>query len=150
MNRGRRFTATAAAALAFSGGVAVTSCSQDEPAPSALDQLAPTRDEVARAAGIEFPASTAAFRLVRLGPNQIDVTFTLDPADVDEFADGSGVELTHGERTIVHASPLWDVAVTNPVRGGTSTHDGIDRTVEVVDDGDVATVRLSLLQQGEE
>lgn len=150
MTTPRRGTAVLAVALTLGVGPAITSCGDGEPDAGALEQLAPTRDEVARAAGIAFPPSTDGFRLVRLGANQIDVTFTIDPSDVDRFAEGSGFELVDDERTLVHASPLWDVAVTDPLRGGSSTHDGIARSVEVVESGDLTTVRLSLLQNAEE
>lgn len=142
--RRRRSTAWAVAALTLIP-TTVAGCASDDDPPAALDQVAPTRADVARDAGVDFPESTAGFRLVRLGPNQIDVTFTVSPDDVESFASGTGVELTAGERAITHASPLWDVAVTAPLRGGSSTRNGIRRDVEVVDGGAIATVRLSLL-----
>lgn len=142
----RRGGALAATLVVLVPTAALVGCSSDDQ-PTALEQVAPTKADVARDAGIVFPESTAGFRLVRLGNNQVDVTFTISPDDVDEFASGTGVELTVGERAIVHASPLWDVAVTKPLRGGSSTLDGIRRDVEVVDDGAIATVRLSLLRE---
>lgn len=142
----RRRCALAAALLVLVPATALVGCSSDDE-PTSLDQVAPTKADVARDAGITFPESTAGFRLVRLGTNQIDVTFTISPDDVDAFASGTGIELAAGERAIVHASPLWDVAVTKSLQGGSSTRNGIRRDVEVVDDGAVATVRLSLLRE---
>lgn len=120
-----------------------TGCSGDEPENATLDQVAPTKADVARDAGVVFPDSTRDFRLVRISGDQIDLTFTIDPADVEQFATDTGVELTEGRRTIAHASPLWDVAVTGDVSGGSSSRNGITRDVEVVAPG---TVRLSLLK----
>ncbi|MFN8050190.1 MAG: hypothetical protein U0Q22_02010 [Acidimicrobiales bacterium] len=122
------------------------SCSSDDTASQPLDQVAPTKADVAREAGISFPASTAGFRLVRIAAGQVDLTFTVDLADVDRFAKGSGIELEDGKRVIMHASPVWDVAVTGEVRGGSSTKGTIRRDAEVVVENGVATVRLSLVR----
>ena len=126
--------------LAFSAGA----CSDEEPANGVLDELAPTRADVAAQAGIEFPPSTTGFRLVRISGDQLDVTFQVVDEEVDDFAEGSGIELVDGERTIVHASPLWNVAVTAPLRGGTSDRDGVERSAEVVSEDGADTVRLTI------
>lgn len=133
------------AALALITSALLGACSDDD-APSVLDALAPTRADIAAGGGIHFPASVDDFRLTRISSGQIDVTFTLDAADVEEFTSRTGVELTSGTRAITHASPLWDVAVPGPVEGGTSTRQGVTRQVEVLPAGDTATVRLSLVQ----
>ena len=109
-----------------------------------LDQVAPTKADVAREAGIDFPSSTSGFRLVRISGNQIDVTFQIPVTAIGEFAKGSNLTLTDGERAITHASPLWDVAVTGALAGGSSKHRSVNRAVEVVPDGDTATVRLTV------
>lgn len=124
--------------------VGAAACSTDDDASSVLDQVAPTKADVAAEAGIEFPSSTKDFRLVRVSGDQIDVTFTIAATDVDAFATGSAIDLQRGERTIKHASPLWDLAVPDDVRGGSSTEDGVGRSAEVVTDGDTATVRLTI------
>ena len=146
MTAHRRVVALGATFLLVMAVLAGGACSSDDgDASGVLDQVAPTKADVAKEAGIEFPASVAGFRLVRLGAGQIDVTFTLAPGDVDDFARGSGIELEPDRRAIVHASPLWDVAVKNPLRGGESTRRGVKRSVEVVDEGGVERVRLTLL-----
>lgn len=123
----------------------LASCSDDGAKDAPLDQVAPTKAEIADEAGIEFPSSTDGFRLVRISPSQVDVTFTLDPDQVDAFASGSGLELREGQRVIMHASPIWDLAVDGTVRGGSSVRDGVKRSAEVVADGDLARIRLTLL-----
>lgn len=110
-----------------------------------LQQVAPTKAEIAKDAGIVFPPSTSGFRLVRVGDEQIDVTFDAESAEIDAFAEQSGFTLEVGKRAIVHASPLWDVAVTVALRGATSEYGGVERGVEVIEDGEVATVRLTLV-----
>jgi hypothetical protein len=147
--RARRFLLTAA--LAAVPLLLLPACSGDDDAndtagSAALDQVAPTKADVSHDAGVEFPASTADFRLVRIGADQVDVTFTLATTDVDAFASGSGIELTDGQRAITHASPLWDVAITGAVRGGSSSENGITRNVEVLAAGDRSSVRLSLVR----
>lgn len=124
--------------------VGAVACSSDDDASSFLDQVAPTKADVAAEADIEFPASTKDFRLVRVSGNQLDVTFTVTAADVDVFATGSSIELKDGERSIQHASPLWELAVPDDVQGGVSTKDGVKRSAEVIPSGDTATVRLSI------
>ena len=145
VDRPVRSTALLLATLLMFGGGAVAGCSSDDKETSSvLDQVAPTKSDVATAAGIVFPPSTTDFRLVRISGDQIDVSFTIAATDVNEFASGSGIELTSGERTITHASPLWDVAVSGEVQGGSSTRDQIGRNAEVLVEGDTATVRLSI------
>jgi len=125
-------------------------CSADDDS-AVLQQLAPKRTDVESEAGIVFPESTESFRLVRLGPTQIDVSFTIANGDVGEFSDGSGIALAEGERSLTHASPLWDVAVLGPVKGGSADLDGaegVTRSAEVLPDvpeAGTSTVRLSIL-----
>lgn len=130
------------------GLIGATSCSSgtDDASPL-IEQVAPTKADLARDARITFPASTADFRLVRISGSQLDVTFTIASADVDAFASGSGITLTEGRRVITHASPLWDVAVTGSMSGGSSTKGNLDRSAEVVPDGDRATVRLTVTKR---
>lgn len=142
--RFRRLLGTTMTTLALVAGVVACSADDDASTTSVLDQVAPTKADIASQAGIEFPASTTGFRLVRISGNQIDVTFQLPLADVDAFARGSGLTLAAGERSITHASPLWDVAITGEFSGGSSNRDSIGRAAEVVPDGDTATVRLTI------
>lgn len=150
MTSGRRRVPPRRAIVAFTIGATlltgVPACSSDDGDgdTAVLDQVAPTKADIARDAGISFPASTADFRLVRISGDQIDVTFTLTPADVDGFASGSGIVLTDGERSITHASPLWDVAIVGEFAGGSSTVDGVRRRAEVVGSEDAATVTVRL------
>lgn len=140
----RRLTAAATAALLGFTPV-VAGCSGDDDAPSgALDQVAPTKADLEREAGISFPPSMTGFRLVRISGEQLDVTFSITAADVDAFASGTGITLTPGKRTITHASPLWEVAIQGEFSGGTSTKDGVVRAAEVIPAGASATVRLTV------
>jgi hypothetical protein len=112
------------------GGSVVPGCSSDDQETSSvLDEVAPTKSTWRPLPASSSP-STTDFRLVRISGDQIDVSFTIAATDVDEFASGSGIELTSGERTITHASPLWDVAVSGEVQGGSSTRNQIGRNAE--------------------
>ena len=132
------------AAACIAGWSVAGACSGDGTTSTVLDEVAPTKADIAREAAIAFPDSTADFRLVRVGPGQIDVSFTIETTDIAAFASGSGIELRSGERTLTHASPLWDVAVSGDVSGGSSERGGVDRSAEVVVDADRATVRLTI------
>ncbi|MEZ5321540.1 MAG: hypothetical protein R2698_05620 [Microthrixaceae bacterium] len=133
-------------ALVGLASFAVVACGTDRSITSAgLDQVAPTRQDIARGAGIRFPTSTRDFRLTRIGRGQIDVSFVVATGDVDAFTAGSGVRLTPGRRAITHASPLWDVAVKGPVSGGSSAYRTVVRNVEAVPDGTTTTIRLSIV-----
>jgi hypothetical protein len=123
-------------------------CSGDDSSTDAvLDQVAPTKADVAAQADIDFPASTEGFRLVRISADQIDLTFTIATADIGAFSSGSKLTLTGGSRVITHASPLWDVAIVGEFEGGESVRNTVKRSAEVVPAGDRATVRLTLLRQ---
>lgn len=151
--RARRLAAAFAITGCLLAPVGCSGSDDDAESSTALQQVAPTKADVARDAGIEFPPSTADFRLVRIDADQIDVTFTARADEVDGFTTGSGIPIEAGRRTITHASPLWDVAVNEAVRGGSSRRDGLVRNVEVIGGGDAgatpdatATVRLSIVR----
>jgi len=141
----RRLTAAATAVLLGLTPVVAACSGDDADTPSgALDQVAPTKADLEREAGISFPASMTGFRLVRISGEQLDVTFSITAADVEAFASGTGITLTPGQRAITHASPLWEVAIQGEFSGGTSTKAGVERAAEVVPDGNTATVRLTV------
>ena len=96
-----------------------------------------------------FPASTAGYRSVQVGPRQLDITFTLPATDVAAFVDGSGLPaLADGERTMAHSSPLWELNPTEPLAGSRVERDGMAIAVEVIGDGDPRTVRASITATG--
>jgi len=139
------WVAVAATAAILAGFVVGCSSDDDASSDAALDQVAPTKADVAHDAGISFPASTSDFRLVRISADQVDVTFTVDAADVDAFATGSKLTLVPDQRVITHASPLWELTVEGAeLRGATSASNGLTRDIEVIANGATADVRLSI------
>jgi hypothetical protein len=110
-------------------------------------------DSVSELAGLELPDSTSDFLTARLDDDsQLDVTFTIDPADEAAFVEDSGfAEPVEGERVILHSSPLWELNAAGTVRGaadgpgteGQSTDQPqVRRAVEFVGEGDLVRVRL--------
>jgi hypothetical protein len=105
----------------------------------------PSKDELADATGLSFPASIAGYQSVQLSPGQLDVTFTLAAADVEGFvADSDLPEPTEGDRTLAHASPLWELNPTDTFAGTEATRDGVTIAVEIVGSGDPRTARVSV------
>lgn len=137
-----RFGTAVVMVCALAGAAGCSSGTDD--ASAVLEQVSPTKADISSEAGIAFPDSTADFRLVRISGRQLDVTFTVTADDVDAFASGSGITLADGQRVITHASPLWDVTIGDAMSGGSSTRNNLERSAEVVPDGDRATVRLTL------
>lgn len=95
-------------------------------------------------ADLALPASTADFLTARLDDDtQLDVTFTLDPADESAFLEGSALgQPVEDQRVVFHSSPLWKLNPEAAVRGLESSSDGLRRQVEFVDEDGRTRVRL--------
>lgn len=127
----RRLLCSVVTAAVLIGGSA---CSGDESESGpATQQGAPTKEQVERDASLHFPDSVSQFRLTSLSVGQVDVTFQMAAADVEEFATESGLDLVAGQRVIPHSSPVWgtpDYTVAE-FSGAISTRNGVVRAVEV-------------------
>jgi hypothetical protein len=99
---------------------------------------------VAELAGLSLPPGTADFLSARLDDDtQLDVTFTLDPAEEAAFLSGSGFdEPVEGQRVILHSSPLWKLNADAPLRGVEDTSEGLRRRVELVAEDGRTRVRM--------
>jgi hypothetical protein len=113
-----------------------------------LPFTAPSATELGDAAGIAFPTSKTGYRSVQLDADQIDVTFQMPAAEVDEFVDASALgPLEEGLRTIVHSSPVWQLDPAERVRGAETTRNGLRRSLEVgggATADEPVTIRLSI------
>lgn len=107
-------------------------------ASATLPWTAPTKSQVATAAGLDLPDSVEAWRSVLMSPGELDVSFTISRDDVAAFDEGSKLGLKPGERVVAHASPLWDLNVEGTYAGATGERGPIRRTVEVVSPTDPA------------
>lgn len=113
-----------------------------------LDLSDTDADSVSELAGLELPDSTSDFLTARLDDDsQLDVTFTIDPADEATFLDGSDLPRpVEGGRVILHSSPLWELNAEGTVSGSVDTAgagtSSVARTVELVAEGDRLRVRL--------
>jgi hypothetical protein len=118
-----------------------------------LDLSDTDADAVSELAGLGLPESTSDFLTARLDDDsQLDVTFTIDPAEEAEFVEGSGLpQPVEGERVILHSSPLWELNTEGTVRGsadrpdpggGSTDQPRVRRAVELVEEGDLVRVRL--------
>ena len=126
---------------------------------AALELSDTDADSVSELAGLELPDSTSDFLTARLDDDsQLDVTFTIDPADEAAFLQGSGLARpVGGERVILHSSPLWELNAEGTVRGSA---DGpgpegeeadpprVRRAVELVEEGELLRVRLVITPAG--
>ena len=112
-------------------------------------------ESVSALASLDLPPSASGFLTARLDDDsQLDVTFTMEPADEAAFLAGSGLpEPVADERVIFHASPLWELnAEGATIRGATDTTAAgqepasgmapVRRSLEIVDEGEVLRVRL--------
>lgn len=119
-------------------------------------------DSVSELAGLELPDSTSDFLTARLDDDsQLDVTFTIDPAEEAAFLEGSDLARpVEGERVILHSSPLWELNAEGTVRGsadGPGPEDEeeaaadplrVRRAVELVEEGELLRVRLVITPAG--
>lgn len=110
---------------------------------SAVPFSTPSRSEIARRAGIAFPASTTKFESVKAG-DELHVVCTIPTADLGAFETGSKVTLVAGKRVVIHASPIWDLNPTGLISGASSRFGAIDRDIEAAVDGATATIRIVL------
>lgn len=133
--RSRRLARALTAALVVAA--ATTACG-DEAGTTAL-----TRNQIEERSGLTLPASVEGFRATRTTTDQLQVTATVTDADGTRLADDLGLEADR--RVVTHSSPLWELNPSGTIRGGTSRHEEVERTVEVIDDdGARSTVRMIL------
>ncbi|MGI9578187.1 MAG: hypothetical protein ACR2OH_08320 [Microthrixaceae bacterium] len=137
--------------LLFLGGSDDDPDNTDSPAGASLDLTDTDAESVSELAKLTLPSSTSDFLTARLDDDsQLDVTFTIDPADEAAFLDGSGLPApVVDERVIFHSSPLWELNAEGTVRGSADTAEssdtsqgGVRRAVELVDEGESVRVRL--------
>jgi hypothetical protein len=135
--------AIAATALVVLGVGLVVLDDGDEPAappdePSQTLAPAPTgtlptadlsRASLERLAALDLPPSTADLLTARLdNDRQIDLTFTIDPAEEAALVEGSLLPApVAGQRVVTHASPLWELNPGVEIRG---VRDEVPETVE--------------------
>ena len=135
--------------LVFAGGTADDSAQDD---PDRLSIGDTDLESIAELAGITLPESTDGFLSARLDDDsQLDVTFTIDPADESAFTEASELpEPVADQRVITHSSPLWDLNAEGTIRGASDTTRGADgdtpvgRAVEFTDEDGLTRVRLVL------
>lgn len=113
-----------------------------------LDLSETDAEAVTELAGLALPASTTDFLSARLDDDsQLDVTFTIDPADEAAFLEASDLpQPVEGERVIFHSSPLWELNAQGPIRGTADTASGapqdVRRSAELVTEDALVRVRL--------
>ncbi len=105
-------------------------------------------ETVAEEVGFVFPESTEEFLTAQPDSrSQMDLTFTMDPADAEAFLEGSGFPpAVEGQRLILHSSPLWELNPDSEVSSATDTHEGIARTVEFTEEEGRTRVRIVLVK----
>lgn len=139
-------------------GIVLIITSDDESTPSGPSTTVPTGSEtgptlplddtsqeaVEKLSGLEFPTGTADFLSARLDDGtQLDVTFTMPPADQAAFVTASGLpELESGQRVVTHSSPLWKLNPEGTISGAADTNGSVGRAVEVVPEGDRLRARV--------
>jgi hypothetical protein len=102
--------------IIFGGGQGPTPADVDRDGATATIPF----DEVSiagleRWSGLDIPESAQGYLTARSGDSQLDVTFTMPPADEAAFVEASGLpEPRPGERRVLHTSPLWRL---NPEAG---------------------------------
>lgn len=118
------------------------SAAATEPLP--LDDL--TQAGVEQLAALDLPPGATDFLTARLADDaQLDVTFTMPPAEEATFIEASDLpEPVEEQRVILHSSPLWklnpdDAAV---IRGATDRTEQVARSVELVDEGERVRARV--------
>ncbi|NLA34888.1 MAG: hypothetical protein GX868_04265 [Actinobacteria bacterium] len=129
----RRLACFVVTAAVLIGGSACSGDDSGSDPDTSAAPGAPTKEQVASDASLHFPDSVTQFRLTALEVGQVDVSFQMDAADLDEFTSESGVELVVGQRVIPHSSPVWGTPDYTLVEfsGGSSTKNGVVRAVEV-------------------
>lgn len=96
--------------------------------------------------GLAVPDDAADFLTAKLDDDQqLDVTFTMAPDEEEAFLAGSGLPpMAVDARVITHSSPLWKLTPEGQLRGGADIRDGVNRAVELVEEGDRVRVRVTL------
>jgi hypothetical protein len=95
--------------IIFGGGQGPTPADVDRDGATATIPF----DEVSiagleRWSGLDIPESAQGYLTARSGDSQLDVTFTMPPADEAAFVERSRLpEPRPGERYVLHTSPLW-------------------------------------------
>jgi hypothetical protein len=115
-----------------------------------LDIQDTDQESIADLAGLSLPEDTEDFLTARLDDDtQLDVTFTLDPAEEADFLTGSGLgQPVEDQRVVFHSSPLWKLNPETDVRGSENTAGGLRRQVELVAEDDRTRVRLVVTPAG--
>jgi hypothetical protein len=117
----------------------------DEPAaadaPLQLEDS--SQASVEELSGLDFPDSASEFLSAQLEVgSQLDITAIVPPAEEAAFLAASGLAApVEGERVITHASPLWDLNPSEPIRGVSDRHAGVHRAVELVEEDGSVRVR---------
>jgi len=123
-----------------SGGADATTTEEPAPqrSPLPLDDL--SQPAVAELGGLAVPTDATEFLTARLDDDrQLDITFTMPAAAVDAFVQGSGLpEPVADQRVVLHSSPLWKLNpdAGTPVSGTNDTAGEVNRSVELVSEGD--------------
>lgn len=103
----------------------------------------PSRAKLEEITGLRFPDSTDGYRSVRAAEGELDVTFRMDPADIESFVAHSKLPALRSERLIAHPSPVWSLDPGGEVRSTSTRRDGMRIALEIVDGTEPpATVRL--------
>lgn len=112
----------------------------------ALDLSDTAQRAVAELGGFAFPRSTADFLTAKLNDSsQLDITFTIDPADEHAFVEGSSLpDPVSGDRVITHSSPLWKLNPDGTISGTRDPHGDVNRQVELVPEKGRLRVRAVL------
>ena len=117
--------------------------------PSLPFDSSPSRSRLEQLTGLRFPTSTTTYRSVRAAEGELDVTFQMDPADVESFVADSKLPAPRAERLIAHPSPVWSLDPGGDVRSTSTTRDGLRIAAEIVTvPGPLATVRLVVASGG--
>lgn len=140
--------ASVALAATLLGLWLVFSPGSDDSETSALEFEDSGIDEVAKRAGFDFPDSTEEFLTTQPdGQAQMDITFTAEETEVDEFlVDSNLPPAKAGERVILHSSPLWDLNPDSEISSSVGNHGGIGRTVEITDEDGRSRIRIVLIE----
>lgn len=103
-------------------------------------------EAVAELAALEIPGGAQDFLTARLDDDtQLDITFTIDPADEAAFIEGSALpDPSAGQRTITHSSPLWELSPSSEVRGSDDSVGELRRRIELVEEDGRVRVRAVL------
>ena len=140
--------------------VALAGCSRDEgaAAPSSTRPTTPvtlpfvevTKSQLGELLGLGYAPGTNDFLTARLGNrSQLDVTFTIPPAEVEKFiADSKLAAPKSGDRVVSHTSPLWKLNPEGELKGSMTTvttpaGDKLNVALETVDEStDKVRVRM--------